>query len=243
MTGRSVSYSSISHIHIPKTFLLNVLPMPKPTFDVISRDKRERIYDAAAREFAREGFEKANIKSIADRANISKGSLYDYFENKEDLYLAVCSHGITLSRHNIDSIIDETKDFFRQVHDIFTQGMDFILTHPEYALLYVNIASSGMEQFADKLTLAVEKHTADYYKGAIEKGIREGHIRPDVDVNTAAFLINSMYVILMISIVSRHYRIRLKEYLKLTDSEVEQGIKTKIDQVVSIIRFSLERPH
>jgi AcrR family transcriptional regulator len=214
--------------------------MPKPTFSVISDEKRARIYDAAAQEFAREGFEKANIKSISDRAGISKGSLYDYFENKEDLYLAVCAYGIAKSRENIDSIIDDRKDFFTQTHDIFSRGIDFIIANPHYAQLYVNVAGSGMEQFADKLSLAVEKHTADYYKEALRKGISEGFIRPDIDVNTAAFFINSMYVIMMISLVSRHYRIRLREYLNMSDAEVEQGVREKIDQLMAIIRFSLE---
>jgi len=214
--------------------------MPKSTFSIISEEKRNRIYDAAALEFAREGYEKANIKNIADRAGVSKGSLYDYFDDKEELYLDVCAHGIAMSRRNIDSIIDNDKDFFRQIADIFHQGLTFVCTYPQYAQLYVNISSSGMEQFADKLTLAVEKHTADYYKDAIRRGITEGFIRPDLDVNMAAFLINSMYVMMVISIVSRHYRIRLGEYLSLADDRVEEEIKSKIDQVVSIIRFSME---
>ncbi len=216
--------------------------MPKPTFSIISEEKRDRIYDAAALEFAREGYEKANIKNIADRAGVSKGSLYDYFDNKEDLYLDVCAHGISMSRENIDSVMDAKKDFFEQIRDIFTQGLTFIIQYPQYAQLYVNIAASGMEQFADKLTLAVEKHTADYYKAAIKRGIDEGFIRPDLDVDMSAFLINSMYVMMMISIVSRHYRIRLREYLNFSDDQVEQGIRTKIDQVVNIIRFSMENP-
>ncbi|MBN2223925.1 MAG: TetR/AcrR family transcriptional regulator [Deltaproteobacteria bacterium] len=214
--------------------------MPKPTFLIISEEKRNRIYDAAALEFAREGYEKANIKNIADRAGVSKGSLYDYFDSKEDLYLDVCTHGITMSRNNIDSIIDDDKDFFAQVKDIFHQGLGFVGRYPQYAQLYVNISSSGMERFAEKLTLAVEKHTADYYKTAIKRGIDDGFIRPDLDVDMAAFLINSMYVMMIISIVSRHYRIRLGEYLNLTDDRLEQGIRAKIDQVISIVRFSME---
>ena len=62
-----------------------------------------------------------------------------------------------------------------------------------------------------------------------------------LDVDMSAFLINSMYVMMIISIVSRHYRIRLGEYLGLTDDQVEEGVKSKIDQVVNIIRFSMEK--
>jgi AcrR family transcriptional regulator len=87
--------------------------MPKETFDIISDEKRQRLYSAAARVFAREGFEKANMKEIAKMAGVSKGSLYDYFENKEDLYLSVSTHAIAESRKNIDSIIDDKKGLLR----------------------------------------------------------------------------------------------------------------------------------
>jgi AcrR family transcriptional regulator len=214
--------------------------MPKETFNIISDDKRERIYSAAARVFARDGFEKANMREIAKIAGISKGSLYDYFENKEDFYLTVSLYAIAESRKNIDSVIDDKKDFFDQMKDIFHQGLKFVIQNKEYAQLYANISSCGMEDFARKLTLRVEKHTSDYYKGALKKGVDAGAVRPDTDINMAAFIINSLYVILMISVVSEHYRIRLGEYLEIEDDAIEMEIGSKIDNLVEIIRSSLE---
>jgi TetR/AcrR family transcriptional regulator len=214
--------------------------MPKETFNIISDDKRERIYSSAAKVFARDGFEKANMSEIAKSAGVSKGSLYDYFENKEDLYLAVSLHAISESRRNIDSVIDDEKDFFDQSKDIFHQGLKFVVNNREYAQLYANISSCGMEEFARKLTLRVEKHTADYYKEALKRGVENGTLRPDIDMNMAAFIINSLYVILMISVVSEHYRIRLGEYLEIGDEAVEREIDEKIDNLVEIIRSSLE---
>lgn len=214
--------------------------MPKNTFSIISEEKRERIFKAAADAFARDGYANTNIKDIAKNAGISKGSIYDYFENKEDLYLSVCTNAINESRLNIDSVIDEGKDFFEQIEDIFLKGFDFVVKNPQYIQLYVNVSSCGMEQFAEKLTLKVEKHTADYYKAAIKRGIDDGVIRPNIDVNMASFLINNMYVIMMISLVSRHYRIRLCEYLEIDDKDVEADFPGRIEQFVDIIRYSLE---
>lgn len=214
--------------------------MPKNTFSIISDEKRDRIYSAAVHEFAREGYEKASIKNIAARAEISKGSLYDYFENKEDLYLDVCIHGITLSRQNIDEIIDYSLDFFEQLRIIFLRGLSFAVENPEYTQLYVNLSSCGMERFAEKLTTKVEKTTADFYKSAIKRGIDGGYIHPDVDVNTAAFVINSLYIIMLISMVSRHYQIRMQEYLEINEADVHKEAFKKIDQLVDTIRFSLE---
>ena len=58
----------------------------KPTFDNISAEKRSRILDAATNEFAVKGFENGNIGTIAKKAGVSVGSLYKYFENKQDLF-------------------------------------------------------------------------------------------------------------------------------------------------------------
>src|SRR5579885_3359575 len=50
---------------------------------------RQRLMRVAAREFARLGFDQANINIIAEQAEIGKGTIYLYFENKRDLFLAM----------------------------------------------------------------------------------------------------------------------------------------------------------
>ena len=54
----------------------------------ISESKRDRILAIATTE-SRKGFKGANINEIARKANISIGSMYTYFETKENLYLTV----------------------------------------------------------------------------------------------------------------------------------------------------------
>jgi AcrR family transcriptional regulator len=50
---------------------------------------RERLLEAAAREFARRGLERANIDAISLAAGFAKGTVYNYFASKDDLFLAV----------------------------------------------------------------------------------------------------------------------------------------------------------
>ena len=66
----------------------------KESFQKISEEKRQRILDAAIIEFSEHGFDSANINNIARKANISVGSLYKYFDNKEDLFLTVVHVGV-----------------------------------------------------------------------------------------------------------------------------------------------------
>lgn len=60
--------------------------MPKPTFLKLPDDKRERIVAVAIEEFSERPFREASLSRIVARAGIAKGSIYQYFDNKLDLY-------------------------------------------------------------------------------------------------------------------------------------------------------------
>ncbi len=61
--------------------------MPKIVDEQMREATRQRIMRMAASEFARLGFDPANINVIAEQAGIGKGTIYLYFENKRDLFL------------------------------------------------------------------------------------------------------------------------------------------------------------
>ena len=61
--------------------------MPKIVDEHMREATRQRIMRVAASEFARLGFDQANINVIAEQAGIGKGTIYLYFENKRDLFL------------------------------------------------------------------------------------------------------------------------------------------------------------
>lgn len=214
--------------------------MPKETFKQLPLEKKERILKAAAGIFAERGFAGTDVAQIAARAGVAKGSLYNYFESKEDLYLHVCRDGIERSRDAVYREILPDWDIFRQIEHIFRRGVSFVLSHPEYIRLYLNVSSAGMERFADNLTLEVEKHTADYLKDLIRIGIGRGAVRQDLDVNLAAFLINSLYVVFVVSLISQHFQIRMKEYLdiegELNERTIEGGLKAVLEMIRDVLR-------
>jgi len=63
--------------------------MPKIVDEQMREATRARIIAVAASEFARLGFDQANITMIAEQAGMGKGTIYLYFENKRDLFLAM----------------------------------------------------------------------------------------------------------------------------------------------------------
>ena len=66
--------------------------MPKIVDEQTREATRQRIMHEAASEFARLGFDQANINTIAEQAGIGKGTIYLYFENKRELFLAMLRH-------------------------------------------------------------------------------------------------------------------------------------------------------
>lgn len=63
--------------------------MPKIVDEQMREATRRHIIGEAAKEFARLGFDQANINMIAEQAGIGKGTIYLYFENKRELFLAM----------------------------------------------------------------------------------------------------------------------------------------------------------
>jgi AcrR family transcriptional regulator len=66
--------------------------MPKIVDEQTREATRQHILREAASEFARLGFDQANINVIAEQAGIGKGTIYLYFENKRELFLAMLRH-------------------------------------------------------------------------------------------------------------------------------------------------------
>src|SRR4051794_4506798 len=63
--------------------------MPKPKYETLEATKKNKLLEAAMKEFAAHGYELASINRILDAAEFSKGSFYYYFEDKLDLAATV----------------------------------------------------------------------------------------------------------------------------------------------------------
>ncbi|NMS89926.1 TetR/AcrR family transcriptional regulator [Clostridioides difficile] len=83
------------------------------TFENLSDEKQQRIINSAIEEFANKGYKNATIDNIVSKAGISKGSIFQYFKNKESLYIYICNYQINIIKDEIlnQKEINET-DFF-----------------------------------------------------------------------------------------------------------------------------------
>jgi len=97
--------------------------MPRPRFKKLPAEKRERILEAAAKEFTAHGYDGASLNRILDEAGISKGAAYYYFDDKADLYATAVQHysqellagtAFDPTRLTAENFWDELADLYRQ---------------------------------------------------------------------------------------------------------------------------------
>jgi AcrR family transcriptional regulator len=99
--------------------------MPSERFYRLSAEKKKVIREAAVKEFARVPFEKASINQIIQTADISRGSFYTYFEDKQDVVrwlfednarqiTEVCDQGLKESNGDYFLMLERMFDYLIQ---------------------------------------------------------------------------------------------------------------------------------
>lgn len=86
--------------------------MPKQTFQNLPEDKKKKILEAAKNEFSRVSVTEASINNIVTKANIARGSFYQYFESKEDLLLFMVNKKSEEVKKMVSEKIKEKGDIF-----------------------------------------------------------------------------------------------------------------------------------
>lgn len=99
--------------------------MPKETFYSLPDEKRERIMAAAEREFLENSFEAASINRIIKEAAIPRGSFYQYFEDKKDIFLYIVSTHKNEAFGFVESFI---KDSDGDVFSFMRKAIDFMIS-------------------------------------------------------------------------------------------------------------------
>jgi len=173
--------------------------MPKDTFFNLPEDKRALICDIAVDEFAEYPFARASINRIVAKSGIAKGSFYQYFEDKKDLFLYVMQL-IAEEKINYMSPImrnPDEHDFFTLIRELYLAGIQFANEHPKYAAIgtkFLANKEAPIYQEAKALGLLL---SYPIYEKLLENAIARGEVRADVDINMLSHVIASMNVVVV----------------------------------------------
>lgn len=154
----------------------------------LKEQKRADIIAAAAKVFRRHGFHKAKIEVIAKEAGIGKGTVYEYFDSKKDLfeqmikYMAETYLNMAREAMDVAETVKEKLIAFAQHHANFmSEHMDMaenVIPGPGFLLEEIKYQMIEMKQ---PIFLLIDE--------ALELGIETGELRPDLNKRIAIFSI------------------------------------------------------
>lgn len=202
------------------------------SFERISEEKRNRILSTAISEFANRGFTSANTNTIAQKAGISVGSLYKYFETKEDFFLTVVDHGITQLEKTLESVLSLDLDLFGKIEKIIRIIQTHSRINQDIIRLYNEMTTESNYELITRLSGELESLSAKCYIEMINLAKKEGTISSDIDSNLSAFLLDNIFMTLQFSYSTVYYKERMKIYLGEDVFEKDEDVVAGVMRVV-----------
>ena len=181
-----------------------------------SKDKREAIIAAAERIFSRKGFFQAKVEEIAAEAGVGKGTVYEYFSSKEDVFKEMVIHitqDIKLDFLGKDDFASSTEE----IKKIIEENLKFVRKHKSMARMLMQehmTVSDEVFQYMKEIKNEGLKSLEDI----IVDGIKKGEFRQDINSMVTAHLILGAIMSLSGDIIQGDDAISVMD---LTDNVIE----------------------
>lgn len=203
--------------------------MPKLTFFNLSEDKKNAILSSAIEEFSNGDYITASINQICKKSSIAKGSFYQYFEDKLDLYVYIMTLAIEKKIKFFLTVLEHFQELtlLEQIRLLFIKGIEFAKTYPDYAALGERFSRETDE----KLKLAVIKEGEKQSESLFIQMIEAAKLKGEIDNN-----INSLSLSMILQSVSN----TVNEYMLIEFGEIsyehyEKEVNEFVDSLLSII--------
>ncbi len=166
---------------------------PKDTFNNLPAAKRLRIEAALAREFAIHGYRKASLNTVVKSLGIAKGSLYQYFDGKESIFLCVFDRFTDQVKAMLKRpAAGEEEGLWETLRQTMRAGLTFIDTYPDLYQLYLNVLFEHEVPRREELIRRVRLFSLDYFGPLVAKGQVLGEVSARVPVVRAVFMIDAV---------------------------------------------------
>ncbi|WP_245844057.1 TetR/AcrR family transcriptional regulator [Oceanobacillus rekensis] len=158
-------------------------------FDKLKAEKKELIINVAIKEFVQNGFDKASTNEIVKEAKISKGSLFNYFISKKDLYVYLIEYGIQIIESLYEQIDLNETDLFKRIENI---GLQKLHIHRNFPHVFDFLASSTQEESEEVKDMIKHKVDSIYDRGTeiIYRNIDYTMFREEIDIEKAIEILN-----------------------------------------------------
>jgi AcrR family transcriptional regulator len=167
--------------------------MPKQTFLNLSEEKRKAFIEIALDEFANNDYNTASVSKIVAKAGIAKGSVYQYFEDKQDLFMYL----LDFANQEMLGVIQQTSppdpsaDFFETLRWQMSVTVQASLKYPIHSKLARRAYTSPLP-FRDEVLEKAKKIREEHFQAMVARAQAAGHLDPKLDPAVVSFMVQGL---------------------------------------------------
>lgn len=157
--------------------------------------KKEQIINSARKLFSKYGFKKVSMDEIAKEANVTKKTVYTYFESKEELLKYFIQEEILNMKKIVENIEKQKIDFFESVHQVIYNLLKYKHQEEFLKIIFEEMKSLNNKTLIENLKpidIAIQNYITEKLQYAINKQYIEVE-----NIEITSFLIYKMYLALM----------------------------------------------
>jgi AcrR family transcriptional regulator len=217
--------------------------MPTATFFGLPEERRDRLVREAIAEFSERPYSEASLSQIAQRSGIPKGSFYQYFQDKLDLYRWLVTDEAPRHKREFIGAAAATGDFWADFETLIERGMAFLVEHPRLARLTATAADPSANAEVRGLHRAICEAGIDELRARLEQGLASGAIaNPDLKLEVATRLVAAIVGPGLTDVVLTELKAELHEVLASDSLRKRLGTTRRrrlAHQAVLLIRSGL----
>jgi AcrR family transcriptional regulator len=166
--------------------------MPTVTWARVDPARRAAIVEAAEAEFGAHGFSQGSLNVIARRARVAKGSLFQYFADKRDLYAYITDIASIRVRSYMEDLIrelDPNRPFFEFLTDLLDGWVAYYAEHPHERSMHAAVSLEVDTEARISVRSVSNRHYLEVLRPLVHGAKVRGDLREDCDTDVLLSLL------------------------------------------------------
>lgn len=138
--------------------------------------KQEQIFTAAIEKFSQKGSTNTTMQEIANEAGVGKGTLYRYFNNKEDLVCSLIKYGINKMTNKVKETVEDIQDPVKKLEIVIETQLEFHNQHRDFCKFLTREIWGYQSKFEEHIK-EIRTNNTFLIEDIIKQGIAEEKLK------------------------------------------------------------------
>ncbi len=163
------------------------------------QEKLIKLYKASLKVFAKYGFKKATVETIAMELGMTKGNIYLYVKNKKDLYEKTIVHAVTEFQEDMRQSVSHEEDAVKQIIMLAETGVRYFTENSDFHNVIIDAPNIITEPAAfGTVFFEIRQSGINIVKAILERGVEKKQFR-DFEVDYVAELLYHFYILFIVN--------------------------------------------